>query len=110
MKNFKLNGYQKVSPPLIEYEKNFKYFLDTTKDENIFRLVETDDIFIGIKKIENKYVLNEKNQNQIIKIYRPDVKKNSINSWQGRLCWDIPFICSYNNLIWIKNKIKIFMT
>ena len=40
MKNFKLNGYQKVSPPLIEYEKNFKYFLDTTKDENIFRLVD----------------------------------------------------------------------
>ena len=66
--------------------------------KNILRLVETDDIFIGIKKIENKYVLNEKNQNQIIKIYRPDVKKNSINSWQGRLCWNTPFICSYYKL------------
>ena len=66
--------------------------------KNISRLVETDDIFIGIKKIENKYVLNEKNQNQIIKIYRPDVKKNSINSWQGRLCWNTPFICSYYKL------------
>ncbi len=66
--------------------------------KNILRLVETDDIFIGIKTIENKYVLNEKNQNQIIKIYRPDVKKNSINSWQGRLCWNTPFICSYYKL------------
>ena len=66
--------------------------------KNILRLVETNDIFIGIKKIENKYVLNEKNQNQIIKIYRPDVKKNSINSWQGRLCWNTPFICSYYKL------------
>ena len=66
--------------------------------KNILRLVETDDIFIGIKKIENKYVLNEKNLNQIIKIYRPDVKKNSINSWQGRLCWNTPFICSYYKL------------
>ena len=66
--------------------------------KNILRLVETGDIFIGIKKIENKYILNEKNQNQIIKIYRPDVKKNSINSWQGRLCWNTPFICSYYKL------------
>ena len=40
MKNFKLNGYKEVSPPLIEYEKNFKYFLDTTIDENIFRIVD----------------------------------------------------------------------
>ena len=31
---------KEVSPPLIEYEKNFKYFLDTTIDENIFRLVD----------------------------------------------------------------------
>ena len=24
------------------------------------------------------------------------IKNNSINGWQGRLCWNIPFICSYN--------------
>ena len=40
MKNFKLNGYKEVNPPLIEFEDNFKYFLDTTKDENIFRIVD----------------------------------------------------------------------
>ena len=34
----------------------------------------------------------------------PDNKNNSKNGWQGRLCWDIPFICSYNNLnIYRKN-------
>tara|TARA_B100000686_G_scaffold327034_1_gene385517 strand:+ start:15659 stop:16804 length:1146 start_codon:yes stop_codon:yes gene_type:complete len=40
MKNFKLNGYKRVNPPLIEYEKNFKLYLDTTKDENIFRIID----------------------------------------------------------------------
>ena len=28
----------------------------------------------------------------------PDIEKNSKNGWQGRLCWNIPFICSYNKL------------
>ena len=72
--------------------------------KNILRLVKTDDIFIGIKKIENKYVLNERNQNQIVKIYRPDIKNNSKNGWQGRLCWNTPFICSYNKLDVIKKN------
>ena len=40
MKNFLLNGYKRVNPPLIEYEENYKLFLDTTKNENIFRIVD----------------------------------------------------------------------
>ena len=92
-----------------EFSKNFfllfvMIFIFFNFSKNILRLVKTDDIFIGIKKIENKYVLNKKNQNQIIKIYRPDVEKNSINSWQGRLCWNTPFICSYNKLDVIKKN------
>ena len=92
-----------------EFSKNFfllfvMIFIFFNFSKNILRLVKTDDIFIGIKKIENKYVLNKKNQNQIIKIYRPDIEKNSINSWQGRLCWNTPFICSYNKLDVIKKN------
>ena len=26
------------------------------------------------------------------------LKNNSKNGWQGRLCWNTPFICSYNKL------------
>ena len=66
--------------------------------KNILRLNKVDDIFLGVKKIENKYVLNDYSVNQLIKIYRPDVENNSKNGWQGRLCWNIPFICSYNSL------------
>ena len=66
--------------------------------KNILRLNKNENIFLGILKIDNKYVLSDYNTNQLIKIYRPDVENNSKNSWQGRLCWDIPFICSYNKL------------
>ena len=83
-------------------KKIFLIFLVTfiiySFSKNIIRLNKAENIFIGILKIENKYLLNEKNINQSIKIYRPDIKNNSINGWQGRLCWDIPFICSYNRL------------
>ena len=50
------------------------------------------------QKINNQYILNDKNTNPFVKIYKPDVNKNSKNGWQGRLCWDIPFICSTNML------------
>ena len=74
--------------------------------KNIIRLDKVENIFLGVLKIENKYLLNKKNINQLVKIYRPDVENNSINGWQGRLCWDIPFICSTNRLD-VKKKMDI---
>ena len=71
-------------------------FFSFTK--NIIRVSKVEDIFVGIIKIDNQYILNNENSNQIRKIYKPDLKKNSVNGWQGRLCWNIPFICSYNRL------------
>ena len=64
------------------------------KDEN--------KIFFGIKKFDNSYVLNSKNSGNIISTFQPDIKANALkgNGWQGRLCWDIKFICT-------KNKINI---
>lgn len=50
---------------------------------------------------------NEKNINQSAKIYRLDIKNNSINSWQGRLCRNTPFICSYYKLE-VKKKIVFY--
>jgi len=83
-------------------KKVFLIFLMTfiffSFSKNVIRLNKVENIFLGVQKIENKYLLNEKNINQLVKIYRPDIKNNSINGWQGRLCWDIPFICSYNSL------------
>jgi ATP phosphoribosyltransferase regulatory subunit len=37
---FKLNGYKKISPPLIEFEENYTLFLDTTNKQNIFRITD----------------------------------------------------------------------
>ena len=71
--------------------------------KNMIRLNKVDTIFFGILKIDNAFILNEKNTNELVKIYQPDIKNNSSNGWQGRLCWDIPFICSSNKL-YIRKK------
>ena len=57
-----------------------------------------DNVYLGIQKIDNKYLSNQTKINEFVKIFRPDIDSNSKNGWQGRLCWDIPFICSYNKL------------
>ena len=78
--------------------------------KNILRLNQSENIFLGIQKIDNKFILNKKSENKIIKVHRPDVINNSINSWQGRACWDIPFICSYNSLKIYKKNNYLFIT
>ena len=74
-------------------------FLIFNFSKNILRILNEKSIFLGIKKIENKYLINEISSNKYVKIYYPDIKKNSLNGWQGRLCWDIPFICSWKKNI-----------
>ena len=71
--------------------------------KNILRFNKNENIFFGVQKINNQYILNEKSINPFVKVYRPDLKNNSKNGWQGRLCWDIPFICS-TNMLNIKKK------
>ena len=66
--------------------------------KNIIRLNNVDNIFIGIQKINNSYVFNKSDSNEFAKIFHPDVENNSNNGWQGRLCWNTPFICSYNKI------------
>ena len=73
-------------------------FIFFSFSKNIVRLTKVENIFLGILKIDNKYIAHDKNANQLIKIYQPDIQSNSKNGWQGRLCWNIPFICSYNKL------------
>ena len=73
-------------------------FLVFNFSKNILRISDTEKIFLGIQKIENEYLLDTKTSNKYANIYYPDVKNNKKNGWQGRLCWDTPFICSYNKL------------
>ena len=79
-------------------------FLIFNFSKNIFRINNTENLFLGIQKIENDYILNEKISNKYANIYYPDIKKNKKNGWQGRLCWNTPFICSYNKLDVSKKK------
>ena len=73
-------------------------FLVFNFSKNILRINETGKVFLGVQKIENKFILDDFNSNEHAKIYFPDVKNNEKNGWQGRLCWNTPFICSYNKL------------
>ena len=84
-------------------KKFFLFFLMTfvffSFSKNILKLNKLENIFFGIKKIDNQYLISDSTSIQPIKVYKPDVKKNTLkNGWQGRLCWNIPFICSYNSL------------
>ena len=74
--------------------------------KNITRLTKVDKVFLGVLKIDNKYILSDQGTNQLRKIYHPNIKKNLKNGWQGRLCWNTPFICSYNKLE-LKKKMDI---
>ena len=66
--------------------------------KNIIRISSEDEIFFGVKKIKNYFITYpQKNKDEIL-VYKPNLEKNLINGWQGRLCWDIPFICSYNEI------------
>ena len=73
-------------------------FLLFSFSKNIIRLNKVDKIYLGVQKINNKYFMNKSDSNEFAKIFRPDIKKNLMNGWQGRLCWNVPFICSYNKL------------
>ena len=73
-------------------------FLLFSFSKNIFRINNSDNIFIGIQKIENSYIFKDDISNEYAKIFHPDVGNNKKNGWQGRLCWNTPFICSYNKL------------
>ena len=73
-------------------------FLTFNISKNILRINQSEELFLGIKKIDNKFVLKKQMSNTFINIYQPDIKNNKKNGWQGRLCWETPFICSYNNL------------
>ena len=86
-----------------EFSKNkfvifISVFLIFSFSKNILRINNTEKIFLGIQKIENEFILNKKISNKYANIYYPNIKKNKKNSWQGRLCWNTPFICSYNKL------------
>ena len=89
-------------------QKFFLVFVTTfiffSFSKNAERLSKVDNIFLGISKIDNKFILNEKNVNTLVKIYQPDIENNRKNGWQGRLCWNTPFICSYNKLDVRKKK------
>ena len=76
----------------------FSIFILFNFSKNIYRLNKEKIIYVGIQKIHNKYVENIQYSNKHTKIFLPDVENNSQNGWQGRLCWDIPFICSSNKL------------
>ncbi len=75
-------------------------FLVFNLAKNVDRLSKEDDIFIGIKKINNMSIPNTYYEKNAIDIFQPDLQSNSYrgNGWQGRLCWDIDFICTKNKV------------
>ena len=84
----------------------FSIFLFFNFSKNILRIYNQDEVFVGIKKIKNEFIINEKVENSIIKTFQPDMEANAKkgNGWQGRLCWDIMFLCTKNTIRIKKQK------
>ena len=69
--------------------------------KNVKRIYHKNYLIFGIDRINNEYVLyNDYHTDKRISVFKPDIISNNLkgNGWQGRLCWDIPFICSYNKV------------
>ena len=77
--------------------------------KNILRISDKKEVFLGIEKIDNKFFIDQSSINEFIFVHRPDIKNNK-NGWQGRLCWDISFICSYNKIKVDKKYSYLFLT
>ena len=86
-------------------------FLLFNFSKNIMRLTNENKLFFGIKKIENDFMENTQYKNNSIKIFQPDMIANAKkgNGWQGRLCWDIKFLCTKNKVIIEKKKDYLFI-
>jgi hypothetical protein len=94
-------------------KKIFLYLIITALffnfSKNILRIHNKNIIFFGIEKIQNKFYIDHSSDNNFIDIYSPD-SKNSNNGWQGKLCWDIAFFCSYEKIIVNKNYGYLFFS
>ena len=77
--------------------------------KNIFRISEKDNIYFGIDKVNNRYIQLSNIDSTKLNINKPDIKKNNENGWQGRLCWDIPFLCTYNEVVISKKYGYLFV-
>ena len=86
-------------------------FLLFNFSKNIVRITKENKLFFGIIKIENDYIENTKYKNNPIKIFQPDMTANAKkgNGWQGRLCWDIKFLCTKNKVIIEEKKNYLFI-
>ena len=91
-------------------KKVFIYFISIflifNFTKNILRIKNEKNIFFGLKIIKNEFKINENAKSDYIKINMPNDKLNAQmgHGWQGRLCWDINFICSRNPIIVDKEK------
>ena len=85
-------------------KKKFKIFilifLLFNFSKNIIRIYNEDTIFYGIQKVKNEFLEYKNNTNEKLSVFYPDIQKNNKNGngWQGRLCWDIKFLCSYGEI------------
>ena len=78
--------------------------------KNVNRIYEKKKIFFGIDKIVNKYILDKENSKNHTNIYFVDYDNNRLNGWQGRLCWDVPVLCTNIKIQVKRNNNYLFIS
>ena len=57
----------------------------------------------------NKYRLDKENSKNHTNIFFVDTENNQSNGWQGRLCWDVPIVCTYMKIQVNRNNNYLFI-
>ena len=55
------------------------------------------------------YLLDKKNSKNHTNIFFVDNENNQPNGWQGRLCWDVPIVCTYMKIQVNRNNNYLFI-
>lgn len=77
--------------------------------KNLIRLSNKNEIYYGIEKINNLFIIEKSSINNFIDVFTPDLTNNQ-NGWQSRLCWDIPFLCTYSKININKKNGYLFLS
>ena len=77
--------------------------------KNLMRLSNKNEIYYGIEKINNLFIIEKSSINNFIDVFTPDLTNNQ-NGWQSRLCWDIPFLCTYSKININKKNGYLFLS
>ena len=80
-----------------EIRKDLEFFKKKIADRNVSI------------NFESLILLDKENSKNHTNIFFVDNENNQSNGWQGRLCWDVPVVCTYMKIQVNRNNNYLFI-